>query len=475
MRLGRGQPAVRRHPLERTRRPEQPVQEVRAARVGNEPDADEARHEARVVGGDAEVADAREREPRAGARRRSPPRSRASRARGSRARSGDTSRAAPRRCRRVSPNSVRSWPAREAAARRRSARRRAPRGPAPPSALRAAPCGARRVERVQLLGRFSVIVWTAPSRVISTSAMRGPYPRVEQARERGVVAPPSPGRRGRPRSRVVPRLLEQRDVVRGRVLAVDADARDARGRAASRRAASARPSCRAGRPSGTGCSTPAAAGRSRRCATPRSRSAAPTARSRRRTSSARRAASARSERNVSTNIRERFQPCSFFALRRYGALGVGDVEVEPVASHGEVGELPRRPRARVLPSPSRRPRCRARANTSIHCSLAGVADCTMPLCTWKAIHVKWFCLELRQRAPTGRGSSRGCRRRRPRRRRGSAARRRARSPRARLGAASTATTASASGAFIYRPLNSGGRFSTNAFSPSVASSDARAR
>ena len=45
VRLGRGQLPVRRHPLERAREAEQAVDEPRAARVGDEADADEAGHE----------------------------------------------------------------------------------------------------------------------------------------------------------------------------------------------------------------------------------------------------------------------------------------------------------------------------------------------------------------------------------------------------------------------------------------------
>ncbi len=61
-------PAAGRQPLERARRAEQPAHEPCAARVGDETDVDERGHEARRVGGDANVAGERERQPRAGGR-----------------------------------------------------------------------------------------------------------------------------------------------------------------------------------------------------------------------------------------------------------------------------------------------------------------------------------------------------------------------------------------------------------------------
>ena len=67
----RRQAPVRDHPLERAGEPEQAVDEPRAARVRDEPDADEARaRRSRRDGGDANVAGARERQPGAGTRRR---------------------------------------------------------------------------------------------------------------------------------------------------------------------------------------------------------------------------------------------------------------------------------------------------------------------------------------------------------------------------------------------------------------------
>ena len=106
--------------------------------------------------------------------RRSPRRSPASRARGSRGRSGGTSRAARRR--RPPPRRTPSGPApRRSPCRRRSRPPRAPRGRAPPSAPRRSAVCSARLNALNTSGRLSVIVCTAPSRVTSTSAMRGPY------------------------------------------------------------------------------------------------------------------------------------------------------------------------------------------------------------------------------------------------------------------------------------------------------------
>ena len=67
VRLGRGQLPVRRHPLEGAREAQQPVHEPGAARVGHEPDPDEAGDEGGGVRRDADVARGGEREARAGA------------------------------------------------------------------------------------------------------------------------------------------------------------------------------------------------------------------------------------------------------------------------------------------------------------------------------------------------------------------------------------------------------------------------
>ena len=64
-RVGGGEPAVRRHPLERPREPEQPMDEPRAAGVRDEADPDEPGDEGRRVRRDPEVARAGEREARA--------------------------------------------------------------------------------------------------------------------------------------------------------------------------------------------------------------------------------------------------------------------------------------------------------------------------------------------------------------------------------------------------------------------------
>ena len=56
--------AVRAHPLERAREPEQPVEEPRATGVGHQADADEPGDEGCRARRDADVAGAREREPR---------------------------------------------------------------------------------------------------------------------------------------------------------------------------------------------------------------------------------------------------------------------------------------------------------------------------------------------------------------------------------------------------------------------------
>ena len=59
-RLGRRQPPACRQPLEGARCAEQPAREPRAAGVGHEPDADERRHERRLVRGNPHVARKRE-------------------------------------------------------------------------------------------------------------------------------------------------------------------------------------------------------------------------------------------------------------------------------------------------------------------------------------------------------------------------------------------------------------------------------
>ena len=65
--LRRRSSVVRRHPVERAREAEQPVDEPRAAGVGDEADADEAGDERGGVARDPEVAGGCEREPGAGA------------------------------------------------------------------------------------------------------------------------------------------------------------------------------------------------------------------------------------------------------------------------------------------------------------------------------------------------------------------------------------------------------------------------
>ena len=66
MRFRRTQPPSAAQPLERARVTEKTRDEERAARVGDEADVDERRHEDGRVRGDADVARARERHPRAG-------------------------------------------------------------------------------------------------------------------------------------------------------------------------------------------------------------------------------------------------------------------------------------------------------------------------------------------------------------------------------------------------------------------------
>ena len=151
--------------------PEQPVEEVRPSRVGHEADADEAGDEARVVGSDADVAHARQREP------------------GARAHTVDggddglLQRADREHVRVValaervadiglySENSFRSWPAEKPRPAPVSTTARTSGSRASFNASRSAACSAR-LNAFSTSGRFSVIVWTLPSRVTSTSATR---------------------------------------------------------------------------------------------------------------------------------------------------------------------------------------------------------------------------------------------------------------------------------------------------------------